>query len=170
MRLTSTSMDCKQRSSTVSKETPTASKILTPLFDRRSRVPQNDDMNLPSAPTSNHHRLWNPTPPTANKIAKFVLIRRCPKLLSLGKHAKIMAMTFFQNFSDVPWRKRALGPGTKSGIFEGGTLTPGERHSHVTRDDGTVTLCACAPPLYCLPQLLRRFWLSLNKEGDVALS
>ena len=27
-------------------------------------------------------------------------------------------------------------------VYQGGTLTPGERHSRVTRDDGTVTLCA----------------------------
>ena len=26
--------------------------------------------------------------------------------------------------------------------FKGGDLKPGERHSHVARDDGTVTLCA----------------------------
>ena len=29
-----------------------------------------------------------------------------------------------------------------SGIFKGGDLNPGERHSRVTRHDGTVTLCA----------------------------
>ena len=28
-----------------------------------------------------------------------------------------------------------------SGIFKGGDLNPGERHSRDTRDDGTVTLC-----------------------------
>ena len=29
----------------------------------------------------------------------------------------------------------------RSGIFKGGDLNPGERHSRDTRDDGTVTLC-----------------------------
>ena len=49
----------------------------------------------------------------------------------------------------------------------GGGLNPGERHSRVTRGDGTVTLCAlrAATVLLSCTQLLRRFWSSRNKGG-----
>ena len=56
-----------------------------------------------------------------------------------------------------------------SGIFKGGDLNPGERHSRDTRDDGTVTLCTLRAATV-LSRDSRRFWSSLSKEGDVALA
>ena len=51
-----------------------------------------------------------------------------------------------------------------SGIFKGGGLEPGERHSRDTRDDGTVTLCTLRAATVlsrdCLPQI----WSSFNSK------
>ena len=43
---------------------------------------------------------------------------------------------------------------------------PGERHSRVARNDGTVTLCTLRPAhRHCtVMRLLRRFWSSINKR------
>ena len=55
-------------------------------------------------------------------------------------------------------------------FLRGGDLSPGERHSRDTRDDGTVTLCSLRAATCTVTRLSRRFWSSLSKEGDVALA
>ena len=53
--------------------------------------------------------------------------------------------------------------------FNGGDLNPGEQHSRVIWDDGTVMLCALRAATV-LSHLLRRFWSSASTEAEVALA
>ena len=54
-----------------------------------------------------------------------------------------------------------------SGIFWGGGLNPGERHSRVTRDDGTVTLCTLRAATVLSRNCCAEFGRPLTKK-DVA--
>ena len=89
------------------------------------------------------------------------------KCLGFVRNHKVKAQSFRANFlsifhKNLVTRQKQFGP--TSLCRRRATL----RHSPVTRDDSTVTLCIlCAATV--LSRLLRRFWSAINKEGDVAL-
>ena len=54
-------------------------------------------------------------------------------------------------------------------FLNGGDINPGERHSRVTQDDGTVTRCGgapCAPPLYCHASVAQILVVPMSHSRD----
>ena len=76
-----------------------------------------------------------------------------------------------ENPTGWPWIGRRPGATDKVGNFlRGGDQNLGERHSCVTRDDGTVMLCALRAATVLSRKCCTEFWSSLNKGGDVTLA